>query len=137
MPAGSYAVPTDYAKRDAFGNVTRGQVVQILVQLAGGSVRDGYRRVISASATKRAQAAIRAGREYVAVLAQQGKLGPGIYARVGNDLRMVFSYESRVYYKRQVSLLDRAKRTAPRVFAAEFDRALSESAARLRARGAR
>jgi hypothetical protein len=135
MPAGAYALPTDNAKRDAYGNVTRGQLVQILVQLAGGSVRDGYRRVISTSAVKRAQSAIKAGREYVAVLKQTGKLDPGIYARVGNELQMVFSYERSTFYKRQLSLGDRARRTATQVFAVEMQRAIKESAARLKARG--
>lgn len=136
MPSGTYAVPTDFAKRDAYGNVARGQLVQILVQLAGGTVREGYRRVISASATRRAQAAIRAGREYVAVLQQQGKLYPGIYARVGAGLRMVFSFERRVFYRRQLSLADRAQRKAQEVFDKEMRRAVEESAARLKARSA-
>lgn len=134
MPAGMYALPTDNAKRDAYGNVTRGQLVQILVQLAGGTVRQGYRRVISASATRRAQAALRAGREYVAVLQTTGKLSPGIYARDGEKLRMVFSYERSVFYKRSLSLDERAKRSAQQVFDKEFARAVQESAARLRAK---
>lgn len=135
MPAGSYAIPTEHAKRDAYGNVTRGQLVQILVQLAGGSVREGYRRVISTSATRRAQAAIRAGREYVAVLVQTGKLYPGIYAKEGDKLRMIFSYERVARYRRQLSLQERAERVARRRFDAEFSRAVAESAARLSAKG--
>ena len=134
MPPGTYALPTDYAKRDAYGNVTRGQLVQILGQLAGGSVRAGYRRVISASATRRAQAAIRAGREYVAVLQREGKLYPGIYARVGNELRMVFSYERVTHYRRQLSLADRARGKAQQVFNREMTRAIEESAKRLAAK---
>lgn len=134
MPAWAYAIPTDNAKRDAYGNVTRGQLVQILVQLAGGSVRDGYRRVVSTSAVRRAQSAIKAGREYVAVLQQTGKLYPGIYARVGEELQMIFSYERKAFYRRQLSLADRARRTATRVFEAELQQAIRQSAARLKAR---
>src|SRR5574343_1170170 len=134
MPSGTFAVPTDYAKRDAYGNVTRGQLVQILVQLAGGSVSGGYRRVISASAQRRAQAAIRAGKEYVAVLQREGKLRPGIYGREGNKLRMVFSYESRVTYRRMLSLADRAKTAVDASLQDELRRAVEESAARLAAK---
>lgn len=137
MPRGSFAVPTEHAQRDSYGNVSRRQLVQILVQLAGGVVRDGYRRVISASAVKRAKAAIRAGKSYVAVLERQGKLQPGIYARQGNELRMVFAYERSVRYTRQLSLIERARRKGQEAFRAELSRAIEESAARLQARGGR
>lgn len=137
MPAGHYAIPTDYARRDGYGNVARGQIVQILVQLAGGSVRAGYRRVISASAQRRAQAAVRAGREYVAVLAHDGELYPGIYARVaGGGLRMVFSYERAARYRRQLTLIGRARERAQRTFAAELRTAVDQSLQRLRGRRA-
>lgn len=136
MPRGSYAVPTDNATRDGYGNVSRGQLVQILVQLAGGVVRDGYRRVISKSAARRAQAAVRSGKEYVAVLAEQGGMAPGIYARLPEGkYQMVFAYERNVRYKRQLSLRARAKRIALQTFPAELSRAIDESAQRLRARG--
>lgn len=134
MPSGAYAVPTDYAKRDSYGNVTRGQLVQILVQLAGGSVREGYRRVISASATRRAAAAVRSGKQYVAIQQQEGKLAPGIYARVGRQLRMVFAYVSHVRYRRQLSLVDRGRRKVQSVFQQEMSRAIAEHLARLGAR---
>jgi hypothetical protein len=139
MPASSYAIPTDNADRDGYGNVRRQLLVQILVQLAGGSVSGGYRRVISASQAKRAQAAIKAGKQFVAVLQQTGKLYPGIYARANADgtLRMVFSYERRTYYKRQLSLIDRAARSGQGLMETNMRVAFNESAARLRARNAR
>jgi len=139
MPANTYAIPTDNAERDGYGNVRRQVLVQILTQLAGGSVREGYRRVISASAAKRAQSAIKSGKQFVAVLEQTGKLYPGIYARTGggNELRMVFSYERRTFYKRQLSLMDRAVSSGQARMEVNMRVAFNESLGRLRSRGAR
>ncbi|MCU0920686.1 MAG: hypothetical protein MUF16_10170 [Burkholderiaceae bacterium] len=136
MPPNTYALPTDNAERDGFGNVRRQVLVQVLVQLAGGSVSRGYRRVISASAQRRAQAAIRAGRDYLAVLNRTDNIYPGIYQR-GKDgaLKMIFAYESSVRYRRTTSLVDRARESAPRIMTAELKRAVEESMARLAAKG--
>jgi hypothetical protein len=109
MPANAFAIPTDNAERDAYGNVRRQVLVQVLTQLAGGAVQAGYRRVISASAQRRANAAIKAGRNYVAVLDNSQGLYPGIYARVGRELKMIFAYESSARYRKQLSLVDRAR----------------------------
>jgi hypothetical protein len=136
MPANTYAVPTDNAERDGFGNVRRQVLVQVLTQLAGGSVSRGYRRVISASAQRRAQAAIKAGRDYVAVLTRADNIYPGIYQR-GKDgaLKMIFAYEASVRYRKTTSLVERAREMAPRIMNAELRRAVEESMARLAAKG--
>ena len=136
MPANTYAIPTDNAARDGYGNVRRQVLVQILVQLAGGAVRDGYRRVISASAQKRARAAIKSGKNYVAVLDASTGIYPGIYERTKDErLKMIFAYESSVRYKKTISLMDRAKKMAPQIYEREMMRAIRESKARLEARG--
>jgi hypothetical protein len=138
MPPGMYALPTDNAARDSFGNVRRQVLVQVLTQLAGGVVNAGYRRVISASAQRRAQSAIKAGREFIAVLRPTEKLTPGIYAKQRDGtVKMIFSYERSVRYRRTTSLADRARSTVPQILQREIKRSFDEHVARLAQRGGR
>ena len=65
MPVGSKVVPGKYAMLDGYGNISKAQIVQVLNQLSD-QLSKGYRRVISVNAAKRATAASRAGRVYVA-----------------------------------------------------------------------
>lgn len=113
MPAGAKAVPAQYAARDAFGNIRRQQIVQILNQL-GDNLSVGYQRVIGRTAAKRALAVKRAGRVYVAVPRQQGKLAPGVYERKGKALLPVLFYVSRTRYRKVLELEERAVRVVQR-----------------------
>ena len=90
MPTDARAVPGRYAKLDPFGNISRGQIVQILSQLRVDSSSGSSRalpRVAQGdnAATKRAKlnttrrAYKRAGGQYVAFPYGRGKLRPGIY----------------------------------------------------------
>lgn len=125
MPAGTRAVPGKYATLDQFGNVSRGQIVQILNQLVGsGALSVGYRKVISTSATKRASSARRAGRTYVAVTVRKGQLKPGIYEKKGNFMLPVFWFTSRVRYRSRLSLMDHGKRIAERDLQANVNAAI-------------
>lgn len=92
MRAGDRAVPGRYAKLDAFGNLSRGQIVQILSQLridsTVGSTRSlprmsfndrGIDRKAKLNTIRRAFA--RAGGQYIAFPngSGRGKLLPGLY----------------------------------------------------------
>jgi hypothetical protein len=132
MPAGTFVVPGKHAKLDAYGNLSRGQIVQILVQL-GTAYSPGYQRVISQSAARRAASAIKRGRNYVAVLEQRGKLSPGVYQAQGDQLLPVLFYERRTSYRQRLDLIQTARQALPPIVAREFDRALAEQLTRLQA----
>lgn len=134
MPAGWVAAPGPAAKLDAYGNVTRGQIVQVLAQL-GAQYSPGYARVISASAAKRAARAVQTKRAYIAMQpGNKAGLTPGVYERQGRRLLAVFFFVRSATYRRRLDLIGGAQRDVGRVLSREFDRAISESAARLAAR---
>ena len=113
MPSGWRVVPGKYAQLDGFGNISRGQIVQVLAQL-GSAYSPGYQRVISTSAAKRAASAVRRGREYVAIVkrAKVGSLAPGVYQRSGKALLPVFIYTPRATYTKRLSLMADGLRVA-------------------------
>lgn len=135
MPAGSHAVPGPAAKLDAYGNVSRSQIVQVIAQL-GAQFSPGYARVISPSAGKRAAKALATGRAYIAITDRRGRLSPGVYERNGRRLSAVFYFVSGAQYRKRTDLIDTAKREAPALLDREIGRAIQESAARLAARRA-
>lgn len=135
MPAGHRVVPGLYATIDAYGNVSRGQIVQVINQL-GSQYSPGYARVISANAAKRAASARRTGRQYIAIPQRQGDLAAGIYQRQGRALLPVFFFVRHTRYQARTHLLQAAERLAGARLRVEFDRAVREHLARLQARGA-
>ena len=135
MPRGWKAVPGPAARLDQYGNVSRAQIVQVIAQL-GAKFSPGYARVISASASKRAQRAIRQGRSYVAILpGNPAKLMPGVYERFGRSLRAVFIYVQTTQYAKRLDLLGLGVRQAGQILNREVRRSVQESAARLAQRG--
>lgn len=130
MPAGMRAVPGPAAKLDAYGNVSRGTIVQVIAQL-GAQYSPGYRQVISKSAVKRAQKALLSGREYVAIPRPRGQLKAGIYQRKGRALLAVFYFVGRTTYRAITGLNRTAERTVVLELGDQFLRALDESAQRL------
>lgn len=90
IPGDMRAVPGKFAKFDSYGNVSRGQLVQILSQLRidtySGSTRslptlqfDDNRKTLLAKRGTIRRAYRRAGGQYVAFPNGRGKLAPGIY----------------------------------------------------------
>lgn len=125
MPAGMRAVPGPYAKLDSFGNVSRGQIVQVITQL-GSDYTPGYQRVIGKTLAKRLATAKRLGREFVAFQKQKGKVKPGIYERRGRQLLMVFSFVRTVTYRKRLTLDQIAAEQAPIILSRQLERAISE-----------
>jgi len=136
MPRGWKTVPGPAAKLDGYGNVSRGQIVQVLAQL-GGNFSEGYERVISANASKRRARIAKLGRVYVAIPPRNmARLAPGIYERNGRNLRAVFFFVEKTNYDTGLELRKSAKEQARERIALEIHRALQESLQRLQARNA-
>ena len=132
MPAGMRVVPGQGARLDSFGNISRGQIVQVISQL-GTQFSPGYQRVIGATAAKRQAAAKRAGREYVAITQPIGGLKPGVYQRSGKRLVPIFWYVSTTSYRKRLSLMATAERDASVLLTRHLDQSIAQQIQRLRA----
>jgi hypothetical protein len=135
MPAGHKVVPGAYAQLDGFGNISRGQIVQVISQL-GTAFSPGYQRVIGSTLGKRLASAKRRGREYVAInKKQRGNLPLGVYQRDGRALLPVFLFVTTVTYRKALHLQESAQRLAPVRIVDQVERAVGEHIARLTAAG--
>jgi hypothetical protein len=135
MPAGWHAVPGVGARMDAFGNISRGQLVQILSQL-GTELTAGFSRTISRDPRKRIAAQRRAGGQFISVMPGQRKgLQPGIYQRElsGRNLTPVLVFVRTVSFKRRFDFYGVSERVARERLGPNVERAVGDQLARLTA----
>lgn len=137
LPAGWVAVPTKNAQLDAYGNMARGQIVQILshlrAQLGGGyESRLGGRAFDAAKVKKRIA---KTGVQYVAIKpGQKNNLPPGIYESKGwskgKSMRPIMIFTPAANYKVRFRFFDVAQsvidRDLNRVFNETLKRYLRE-----------
>jgi hypothetical protein len=134
LPAGWFVVPGQGAPLDGYGNVTRGAIIQVLSQLRITLV-SGFTRNLSLDDRRKASAIRRAGGRYF-VIPPGGETQPGIYQRelIGRNITPVFIFVQSVSYGRRFDFYPLARRLTDETLPGEVDRAVRESAARLRAR---
>ncbi len=134
MPVGMFAVPGERADLDAYGNMSRGQLVKILSALnvlpevgylANRSARSAARRAKS----KRPRALV----DYF-VGRPEPSSPAGVWERVGKTgLRPILIFVKRPQYRKRYDFYGLANRVAAREFPFHFERALrSPSNAALR-----
>lgn len=145
MDGTQFIVPGDYAQLDAYGNISRGQLMQILSQLrtftgAETVSRNLARRDGSKANTQKINAAFRrAGGQYFAVgPAPRGGLRPGIYQRqvAGRRLvgpaspkpRPVLIFVDRVEYEQRFAFWDAGHYAIQRNWPRRLDEALARFA---------
>jgi hypothetical protein len=134
LPAGYYAVPASGARLDAFGNMSAGQIVQLLAYFQ--AFPPSGRRA-NTSADRRAQMAEstrrRQGVAYVAIPPGNRNLFPGIYeyrdlGGLGTGVRAVMVFVRRAQYQRRLRFLEVAQQALdqqmPRQYLAEMARAV-------------
>ena len=97
LPAGWYVVPGKYARRDAYGNMERGQLRQILAQLRLKTEERRNRKGINAQR--------RAGGTYF-VVRPGGDRQPGIYQRefMGRGVTPVLIFVSGTQYRSRLGM---------------------------------
>ena len=112
MPAGYQCVPGAGCKRDAAGNPSRGQIIQILSQLRI-TLTAGHTRNMPFDARKQISAQRRAGGRYFVAKAGGG-LSPGIYIRefIGRGILPVFLFKQAVAYRPRYDFTAIANRAA-------------------------
>lgn len=136
LPQGWYVVPGAAARLDAYGNVSRGQVVQVLsqlrIQLVAGSSRN-----MSFDARKRIRAEQRAGGRYFVIKpGSRARAQPGVWQREWfvRGASPIFIFVNRAQYAPRFDFYGLAQRVAQERLPAQLQQAISESASRLAAK---
>lgn len=134
LPSGYFAVPAAGATLDAYGNVTRGQIVQILSQLRIQLVA-GSNRNMSFDGRSQIVAQRRAGGRFFVVKPGDGKQAPGVYQRemFGRNVTPVFVFVRSVQYRKRYDFYALARRLSQSILPQQVERSVEESLARLRA----
>lgn len=146
MPTGMFCVPASGAKIDSHGNVSRGQIQQIISQL-GTELLAGYNRTLrqkpgeSAKSFKqrKERAWSKAGGQYVSILQPRGRLKPGVYKAVGHNpgarsggfvrsgqFLPVFFFVRSVRYTPRYKFYDVVNRAAQHNLPIQFERTMKE-----------
>lgn len=135
LPAGYVTAPGQGANVDAYGNISRGQVIQILSQLRAQLVAGTNRNMSTGRSSINAQK--RAGGRFF-VVQPGGQAQPGIYQRefIGRTVTPVLIFVKSANYRRRFDFDAIAQRTSQDRLQAEVARAIRESALRLAARAA-
>lgn len=131
LPEGMFTVPGKGATLDAYGNMSRGQIVSILsfFRTFGNTALNSKRMNMTDKA--RATRARRATDYFVVPVASKAlKLYPGIWQRTGNnDLKPVLMFVSRPQYRAIYHFGEKAIKVAHAVFQQEFKTALAQAMA--------
>lgn len=133
LPAGWFIVPGQGARIDAYGNVSRGQVIQVLsqlkLQIVSGTSRNMSQR--SAIAAQR-----KAGGRFFVIPPGQ-KVQPGIYQRefIGRNIAPVFIFAKSANYRPRFQFDRIAQQVRERELPVQLQRAIAQAAERLRGGG--
>lgn len=136
LPDGYVTVPGQGARLDAYGNMERGQLIQILSQLRISAVA-GHTRNMSHDARKQITAQRRAGGRFF-VVPPGGRVQPGVYQRefTGRNITPVLVFVRGARYRARFDFYGIARGQAEQRLQLELRRSFDEHAARLKARSA-
>jgi len=135
LPNGYYAVPGSAAKLDAYGNMSRGQIVQ-LISYFGGFAESGSKSNMTSksklSFERKQGRAVGAGRaQFFVGSPADGKLPLGIWQRfnfaTGTSIKPVLLFVRGVNYQKNFDFTYVAESTFNRVWRDNFDKALSDA----------
>jgi hypothetical protein len=130
LPAGMFVVPGEGAKLDRYGNMNRGQLVQILSQLRAFT-EAGYDAHPTKSRRSQRNVA-KAGRFFVG-RPGGGRLPLGVWQRIGkgaHNLKPVLIFVRGPRYSARFKFYEVSERIAKREFPLQFERAAREAAMR-------
>ena len=135
LPEGWYAVPGQGAALDSYGNMSRGQVIQILSQLRV-TLTAGYSRNMAFGARKQLSAQRRAGGRFF-VMPIGSKVQPGVYQRemFGKSITPVLVFVKQPNYSKRFDFFGMARRIAEARLPVEIQRSVAEHVKKLRGRG--
>lgn len=139
LPPGKQTRPGSGARLDAYGNMSRGQIVQILsfFRTFGGVATSGRARgragtVTASQAINRKQGAPRRALEFFVVREGQPGLATGIWQRTGRQIKPVLIFIDAPNYRPRYDFAGIATKTVAARINANFDRALKRALATAR-----
>lgn len=115
---GEFYIPGKGARRNAYGNMPYGQVVQILSVLGKAEYVSGYMANITARSRKRNKKA----RDYFQMHKQHGSRRPGVYLRTGQSIRPVLIQVKSVSYRKRFPFFEVANQVAKSTMMPQFKR---------------
>ena len=132
LPQGMYAIPTRFARMDAYGNMSRGQIVQILAWFSANGANSRRQNMTDATRAKRTAGTRRqAGYEYIAIQRKEGGFTPGVYElnhfTAGTAIRPVLIFVRTPFYRPRWDFNGVGKRIALEKFGKNFSRALKNN----------
>lgn len=135
LPAGYLTVPGHGARIDSYGNMERGQIIQILSQLRITALA-GTTRNLSFEARKSINAQRKAGGRFF-VLPVGGTAAPGVYQREfsGRGITPVLIFVRRATYRKRFDFYGIGQRFAEQRLQIEVRRSIAEHVQRLAAKG--
>lgn len=132
LPDGWYAVPGPGARLDAYGNVSTGQIIQILSQLRITLVA-GSMRNMAFDGKKQIAAQRKAGGRFFVVKPGKRGASPGIYQRelMGRNVTPVLWFRQSVSYRARFDFYGIAGEHIKEQLPINIDKAVREQLARL------
>ena len=129
LPDGLYTIPGKEAKLDAYGNMSRGQIVSILSYFRTfGATPLNTRRMNMTDKTRARMTKRRADYFVVPVHDRKAKLYPGIWKRnPDNTLAAVLMFVKPGQHKKLVKFHQTGERVVRRDFNKNFDRAFADA----------
>lgn len=126
LPAGWYVTPGAGARLDAYGNVSRGQITQVIAQIRR-QAQQGPKDVRKIVRTVRA-----AGGQFFAVR-PGGKRQPGVYIAdmVGRNVTPIFIFVNRAAYRKRLAFDEVIRREVARVLPPLIAQGFGESIGRM------
>lgn len=125
LPAGKFVVPAKGARLDAYGNISRGHVMQILSGLRAAEMYSGYQA--NATDSKRSLAK---GHAKAFFVIRRGKVPIGIAERRGkgkDKMVMVLAFVDQPAYARRLQFEDIVHRVADRELLTNLDLAIAKA----------
>lgn len=129
LPAGLYTIPGKEAKLDAYGNMSRGQIVSILSYFRTfGATPLNSKRMNMTDKTRAAHAKRRTDYFVVPVRDRKAKLYPGIWQRLSdNTLAPVLMFVRPGTHRNLVKMYESGQRVVARDFNRLFDAAFADA----------
>lgn len=134
LPPGRYALPGSAAKMDAYGNMNRGQIVQILSALGAAETRSGFLANRTAASKKR-----KGGKrpEFFVGSPGNGKLPMGVWQRFtfghGSAIKPVLIFPTKTpHYTQRYRFQEIADLVVKTEFASQFSAAYQQAIATAR-----
>lgn len=137
LPPGWYVVPGAGARLDPYGNISRGQIIEVLSQLRITPL-SGVTRGMSRGTRRAIGAQRRAGGRYFVIRPGEARVQPGVYQRefAGRNITPVLIFVRRTTYRPRLDFDGIVRQVAARDLPAQVRRAIGEQWARLQAKRA-